>query len=115
MSDVWTVYRTAVLSDGRRAEEEEEPGERTPTLPVMEGANEGASQNLLIMCVCKYEYVHMSKGAFAGRGIRSPGAGTKCRSISPTLEKRIFMSQRLGLLVWHQLVIGSILCAARAR
>lgn len=84
-----------------------------PTLPVMEGANEGASQNVLIMFVSKYGYV--SEGAFAGRGIRSPGAGTKCRSISPILEKRIFMSQRLGLLVWHQLVIGSILCAARAR
>lgn len=42
----------AVLSDGRRVEEEEEPGE-TPTLPVMKGANEGASQNLFYeLCVC---------------------------------------------------------------
>lgn len=90
-------------------------GRGPPILPGMEGANERASQNLLIMCVSEYGYVHMSEGAFAGRGIRSPGTGTKCRSISPTLEKRIFMSQRLGLLVWHQLVIGSFLCAARAR
>lgn len=30
MNDVWTVYRMAVLSDGTRAEEEEELEERTP-------------------------------------------------------------------------------------
>lgn len=103
----------AVLSYGRRVGEEEEPGERTPSPCLLwKEPMKELAKIYFIMCVSKYGCVHMSEGAFAGRGIGSPGAGTKHRSISPTLEKRIFMSYRLGLLVWHQLIIGSILWAA---